>query len=167
VKHFAFLRHTPDGFISLPTPWHSITSSQDYKGSSQAISTFMLVTSKDHLTIGFTRALMTTTSGHSHRECGDGSSGMMAKTSCLQTSLRLDGTTFQIEELATRPTPGMENSFLSTFTTTIFIQIFTKSQEQLVDRRAPMWANSFVKVHSMMKKDGERKPYHYLFSILI
>ena len=101
---------------------------------------------------------MITTSGHSHRKCGDGSSGMMANTSCLQTSQRLDGTTYPIEELAMRQTPGKENIFQSTFTTTIFTQMFTKSQEKLVEKREPASANSFQEVNSMMRKDGERKP---------
>jgi hypothetical protein len=63
-----------------------------------------------------------------------------------------------IEELATRQIPGRENSFQSMFTTTIFIQMFTKSQEQLVEKRVPVLANSFQEVNSMMIKDGERKP---------
>ena len=101
---------------------------------------------------------MNTISGHSLRKCGDGSSGTMESTSCLLTSQRLDGTMCLIEELATRQIPGRENSFQSMFTTTIFIQMFTKSQEQLVEKRVPALANSFQEVNSMMIKDGERKP---------
>ena len=155
-KHLLYLPLTPDGSTSPPTPSHSTTSCQDCRDSSQVRWTFMLPTLKVHLLIGFMRDLMITTSGHSLRKCGDGSSGTMANTSCLQTSQRLDGTMYPTEELATRQIPGKENSSQSTFTTTIFTQMFTKSQEKLVEKREPTSANSFQEVLSTMRKDGDK-----------
>lgn len=97
--------------------------------------------------------------------CGDGSSGTMVPTSCSLTNLRPDGFTFQIEVSVWRPTPDKVNTPQSTFIIIISIPSSMKIPEPKEVSKELTQANSFQRVNSAMRTNGDEK-YHETYQFI-
>merc|ERR1719453_2896872 len=80
---------------------------------------------------------------------------MMVLTSCLLIKVKLDGTTFQIEDLMLNAIPDKVNLLQNMSIITISILTLMNNLELLEELKELIHVNSFLKVNSVMKTNGE------------
>jgi hypothetical protein len=89
------------------------------------------------------------------KRCGDGSDGKMVLMYFSLISQKRVGTIFQIVDLMLNKTQDKVSTIQSMFTTTTFTLMSMSNQDKPEELQAPMQVNSFQRVSSMTRADGE------------
>lgn len=155
VKLQQYLLLILDGFICLQILFHFTVLFLDFKVSSLDKLQLGQMTGRVHITIGFMRDRMLIVPGIYLKECGDGLNGKMEQMFCLLINPKQDGTIFQIVDLTLNKTQDMENIIQNMFIITIYILTYMKSQDKQEELKEHPQTNSFKKVNSLMKPDGD------------
>ena len=148
------LQPIQDGCILQLTRFHSTMSCQDLKDNSQEILIHLVMTKVLSIT-GCTR-VTTKTLGCYHKRCGDGSNGKMVLMCSLLTNQKLDGTIFLTVDSTLNRTQDKVSITQSMSITTISILMLMLNQGQQEVLKVLQLVNSYPRVNSMTKTDGEK-----------
>ena len=155
VRPLLFLHLIQDGSTYQLILFSFIMWFQDCKDNSQEILIFMEVILRVHYATGCMRVLTMSMYGLFPRKCGDGWSFTTVAMFYWLTRLKQAGTTSQIEDRTQKQTQEWESLTQSTFTTTIFTLMHTKSRELKEELLLLTQATSCLEVSSAMNQDGD------------